>query len=226
MLSKEQLSEMSSTIFSQLSDETDHLHSELYKQMLTAITILNGIDYGIGLEDHLIERVPKIDWKNRAWQLSMIEAELVMEDCRSAVTRIRNFRTLLGIPEKEKLQLIAYTMFPHIVEMMRYSLNIMGHAEITEITDEPRENMISIRTPDVYFYIQLDRDNLNGKIGEIKSKITKLEIELKKQSDKLLNPQFLEKAPPDIIEKQYNIEQEIGEELKQYLELLKILLSG
>lgn len=226
MLSKEQLVKFSSDIFNQLTNDPDHIHSELYKQILFAITILNEIDYGSGLEDHLIERIPKINWQNRAWQFAMMDAELIMEDCRSVVTRIRNFRTLLGISEKEKLHLIAYTMFPHLAETMRDTLSTMAHAEIVQITDEWREDMISIRTPEIYFYIQLDTDNLNGKIEQIESKINKLEIEFKKQSDKLLNSKFLEKAPPEIIEKQYNIEQEIEEELKVYRELLKILKGG
>jgi valyl-tRNA synthetase len=92
-----------------------------------------------------------------------------------------------------------------LTENERYIKLLCKSDEISYFLPQKSDNCIKTAIKDLEIYIDLAESiNVELEIKRIKEEIKKINLELEKSQTKILNPQFISKAPKEVIEKEKN----------------------
>jgi valyl-tRNA synthetase len=118
------------------------------------------------------------------------------------VTQGRNLRRTANIAANKKIKFIlkpAHELAAHDVEVLRLLLN----AEAVEVSAnyQPGKNALTVRTDlgDLFLPLEglIDKE---AETARLKKELEKIEAEAAKVEQKLANPNFTQKAPPQVLE--------------------------
>ncbi len=169
----------------------------------------------------MIEKIPgpgdrmpgKIDNKSEKELLSIFEI----------VGEIRRLRSELKINPGFKVKVHVKTASKELSELITgnaayiYSLAKLELLSLTEPEDKKGFVKSVKGGSEIYIYL-LDAIDIELEIKRLRDEISRLKIEIEKSNKKISNPQFMEKAPKDIIGKE-------TEKFKQSSRTLKILFD-
>jgi valyl-tRNA synthetase len=143
------------------------------------------------------------------------EAEAEMDLIRSVVTGIRSARSEHGIPPGGRLDAVLVCgkgEVQRILERERgYVETLAGLSSMDFSGEAPGEGYgIRVVLEDVQAYVSWKSGvDPAGEIERLKKRIGKVEVELKRCVEKLSNERFVEKAPPEVVEKEREKEREL-----------------
>jgi valyl-tRNA synthetase len=170
-------------------------------------------------ESIMVEKIPgpgdrmpgKIDNKSEKELLSIFEI----------VGEIRRLRSELKINPAVKIKVYVKTASKELSELISSNLAYIYSLAKLELLSlaEPEDKKGFVKSikggSEIYIYL-LDAIDIELEIRRLRDEIFKLKIEVEKSNKKISNPQFMEKAPKDIIGKE-------SEKFKQSSHALKIL---
>ena len=158
------------------------------------------------------DRMPgKIDNESEEELLSIFEI----------VGEIRRLRSELKINPAVKIKVYIKTATKELSELITGNLAYIYSLAKLELLDlaEPEDKKGFVKSvksgSEIYLYL-LDAVDQELEIKRLRDEISKLKIEMEKSNKKISNPQFMEKAPKDIIDKE-------SEKFEQASNALKIL---
>jgi len=156
---------------------------------------------------------PEID------NVNFIDEEKEIDFFIKIITRIRNIKHMLQIPLKKKLPLFVAEGTEEIVSL-RAAFYVAKTAFIEKITcGMPPKPFASIIIDGKKLFLDLKGENIEKERERLKKKITELKEFSEKINNILQNKKFLEKAPPEEIEKRKSRLAEIKKELQSLLEI-------
>ncbi|MCR4428110.1 MAG: valine--tRNA ligase [Caldiserica bacterium] len=134
------------------------------------------------------------------------EAERRMEFLKAFVRTVRNLRAEGGLPPSSLTKAIVLTT-PEIKEILEESLEyILPLARISgiEFREEQQrpKGAIGGVAPGMEIFLPLNPKEREGLLLKLKKETEKLRADLGRVESRISNPEFLEKAPPDVLEKQ------------------------
>jgi len=167
----------------------------------------------------MVERIPnsgdrmpsKIDNESEKELLSIFEI----------VGEIRRLRSELKINPAVKIKVNVKTSSKELSELIIGNLTYIYSLAKLELLSlgEPQDKKGFVKSVkggcEIYIYL-LDAIDIELEIKRLRDEISKLKIEMEKSNKKISNPQFMEKAPKDIIDKE-------TEKFEQSNHTLKIL---
>ncbi len=157
------------------------------------------------------------------------EETLRIERLREIITAIRSLRSDLQIEPSKRLRAFFRTDAPFsrkvIEEFRAHILNLAKLTEFEEVSERPPGTVATFsKDTDIYLSVEgeVDVDKL---IESYTKKREKLSAELNRVNRKLSSENFLRKAPPEVIEKEKRIKEELETDLEKVERILKTLRS-
>ncbi|MFH0775691.1 MAG: valine--tRNA ligase [bacterium] len=148
-----------------------------------------------------------------------------MELIQSVITGIRNIRSTFNIPPKNRLEVLMKSDSATLKRYVEYIIALAKLSKITidpEITRPPLSAVFVSGGIEVYVLLSGVID-----IAEERKRLTKrlsdVEETLVKTKKKLENPDFIQKAPQDVIEKEKEKEEGLLSERRKLFEAMEIL---
>ncbi len=148
------------------------------------------------------------------------------EFLKDLIYAIRNIRGETHIPAGKKIRVIFNTDIPEFIKDNEIYIKQLAQVGEIQFTDEEEISKSATTLIDgTKIFVPLEGIiDIDKEIARLNKEITKLETEIKKVTAKLNNPNFLEKAPPEIVKKEEERSKEIREKLsvlKEHLEKLE-----
>jgi valyl-tRNA synthetase len=166
---------------------------------------------------------PKPDGKRYAAAVENIDI------LQEAIYLIRNIRGDMGITPDQKLSVILSSPdagLRALLEKYRKEITSLAKCKEVEVLDvkEKPEKTVSAVGKGFEVFVRLEGIiDFEKEVARLEKEIQKTEQDLGKVEKKLNNPQFLEKAPDDVIEKERDKKDEMSEKLEKIHQLLKNL---
>ncbi|RIK06826.1 MAG: valine--tRNA ligase [Acidobacteria bacterium] len=152
------------------------------------------------------------EWPEGSGLIHDEDAESAMSVLTGIVTEIRTFRALAGMPPSAALGAAVRVNSPHVSrEIKSLSSQLVGLARLSSLDvrgAEPADedlagSNVRLVTPGAEIYIAagggLDLGDLGAKLDK---KIAELRADLTKVERKLANPEFINKAPEEVVAKE------------------------
>jgi valyl-tRNA synthetase len=156
------------------------------------------------------------------------EAERVMGNVIDSVTGIRNIRGELNIPPGEVLTTVIKASDDKVASELKENANYierLARAECSEISKSakrPEGSNISVK-PNLEVYVVLTGIDMEAESQRLEKELKKVDADLQKIKKKLANPDFLERAPKEVVEKEKGKQDELGAKYEKITESLKQL---
>lgn len=150
------------------------------------------------------------------------EAQFIFE----VITEIRNLRSGIEIKPEQKVKV---SMYPHaktkqkmFKENSGFIINLARLEELNLLSSSKRPPAtISAVVGDVDIYLHFSGLlDIASEQRKIKEKITNLERIIKSKEERLKNPEFVKKAPQDVVEKEKESKEGLTDELKRLERML------
>ncbi len=150
-----------------------------------------------------------------------------VERLRDIITTVRSLRSDLQIEPSKKLKAYFKTEGEFsksvIKDFKTHILNLAKLSEFEEASSRP-EGTVATFSGDVEIYLSVEGEIDINKLRESYTrKREKLLSELERVGRKLSNENFLKKAPPEVVEKEKRIKEELEGELKKVERILGVL---
>ncbi len=157
-------------------------------------------------------------------------SEKEMDYIKSIVTGIRSARSEHMIPPSDRLNATIVCGGDVKETISRWSAYIVDLCGIDslKICDSPPADEFDIRVVTEIGEAYLKREKMVDVVAEIdrlSKKLSRIEVELERVKSKLLDEQFLTKAPPEIVRRERQKEEELSEQRRKLDEQLRILKS-
>lgn len=162
------------------------------------------------------------------------EAEQKMGLLMGIIAKVRNIRSEVNLPPATKIELLLRTQNPEVESLLteyRSYLSTLTKAENIQIGREVIRPEFS--ATDVYGGVEIFLPlkgliNITDELNRLHKEVDKIEKEIHKIEVRLSNPEFLSKAPPDVVEKEKARQEEMRttrKKLEGHLQRLKELVS-
>ncbi len=150
-----------------------------------------------------------------------------IERLKEIITTVRFLRSDLQIDPGKRLNLYYKAdQSRNIVEEFKHHILNLARLESLEYTDERPPDTLVVFSEDVEIYLPVEGSvDVDKLLTTYNRKKEEVEKELKIRENKLSNENFLQKAPPHIVEKERRIKEELEEELERINRVLSILAS-
>ncbi len=157
-------------------------------------------------------------------------AENAMNKVQELVRVVRNLKAEMNIPINKRTDIIINVVSDEealslIKESLSYlELAKVGDAKITyKNAERPKLSSIGV-TKDAEIYMPLEGlIDIERERERLKKDLVKVEKELERTSKKLNNPNFVNRAKPEIVEKERGIYRELNDKKKRITEILRFL---
>ncbi len=157
-------------------------------------------------------------------------AENAMNKVQELVRIVRNLKAEMNIPINKRTDIIINVVSDEealslIKESLSYlELAKVGDAKITyKNAERPKLSSIGV-TKDAEIYMPLEGlIDIERERERLKKDLVKVEKELERTSKKLNNPNFVNRAKPEIVEKERGIYRELNDKKKRITEILRFL---
>ena len=159
------------------------------------------------------------------------EAKEKVERLKQIITSIRSLRSDLRIEPSKKIKLFyrANQSLELVKAFEDYIKALAKVEELVEVSDRP-SGCIAGFSKDFEFFIPVEGNvNVQELLQSYSKKLSEVEKTLDTFQKRLENPQFLEKAPEEEVEKVKQAVQELSQEkekIKSLIELLEEVMSG
>ncbi|UCF88057.1 MAG: valine--tRNA ligase [bacterium] len=157
------------------------------------------------------------------------KSEEIMGVVMDFITTIRNLRTELGIPPSARVRATFVCPDKEVASMLERSLtDIIRLARLSEIHFEESRgehaglSAAVVRGQEVLISTAEDLD-LSAETERLSREMEKVQAELTRVEKKLANEQFLEKAPPEVVQKNRDLMEELTAQKGKLLENLERL---
>jgi len=155
------------------------------------------------------------------------EAERVMNNVMDSIAGVRNIRGELNIPPAEVLTTVIKASASVSDELMQNKNYIerLARAECTEISHKakrPEGSNMAVKQ-NLEVYVVPSGIDVAGETLRLEKELKKVDADLQKVKKKLINPDFLERAPADVVEKEKAKQEELGAKFEKITESLKQL---
>ncbi|MCD6309393.1 MAG: valine--tRNA ligase [Candidatus Eremiobacteraeota bacterium] len=167
------------------------------------------------------------EWPEADPSLIFSEDEKLMNLRMAIVKAIRNLKAELGLPPSGQVDILyeapEYRMpvIEGIYEMASFLARAKTMKKISE-KDRPRA-ALSALVEDIHIYMPMDEEFLQMEIERLDKEIQRISSDLTRVEKKLHNQQFIQKAPPVIVEKERNRADILSEKLNSLHERLHML---
>ncbi|NPB06334.1 MAG: valine--tRNA ligase [Aquificae bacterium] len=158
------------------------------------------------------------------------EEEALVERVKELISAVRALRSALKIkpseevllsvkPEEEEVSTLIERFGPQITRLARVK-------ELRLVTERPPGTVATfVKGAELYLHAE-GLVNVEELLSSYRKKREKLLKELERVNRKLSNEQFLKKAPPEVVEKERGIKEELEQELNKLEGLLEVLERG
>jgi valyl-tRNA synthetase len=198
------------------------ISEELYQRLRGFGVELNAVDGGTA-ESIMLSAFPEYDGKE-IFRDEHDEVELMKE----IVVGVRNLRAVIGLHPSEKVSVVLLPETKKARKQMEdnkgfiLSLASLSGLEIAK-KDKPKKAIAHV-IPGVEIFLPVEGLIDIGKETErIKKEIGKISKDLERTEKKLSNPEFLERAPEDIVKKEREIFEELSFQIKKMEDVLSKL---
>ena len=150
-----------------------------------------------------------------------------IEKLKKIVTTIRSLRSDLQIdPAKRILLYYKADASKEVVENFKEHIKNLSKLEDIKYTEGRPSNTLVVFSEDVEIYLPVEGSiDVDRLMETYNRKKQELEKDMERRSRKLKNEEFLRKAPPNIVEKEKKIYDELKEEKERIDRILAILTS-
>ena len=152
-----------------------------------------------------------------------------VERLKEIISTVRSLRSDLQVEPSAKLRAFYRVQTPEdreiVEEFKHHILNLAKLESFEEVQERPRQTIATFSGKLELFIStegHIDVEKLKQSFSKRREKLLK---ELERTRRKLSNENFLSKAPPQVVEKEKRIKEELEEELKKIDSLLQILSS-
>jgi len=137
------------------------------------------------------------------------------EFLKALIYSIRNIRGETNIPAGKKIKVLFNTDRKEFIEENSIYIQQLAHVSEIEFTDKNEiEKSATALVEGTRIFVPLEGViDINKEIARLQKEIKKAEEELRRIQAKLNNPNFLEKAPPEIVKKEEVRSRELGEKI-------------
>ncbi len=159
------------------------------------------------------------------------EAEEQMETLMAVIVAIRNIRGEMNVAPALKVEVVCmceqYAQFDILERQQRTLCDLAKVSSLTIVrageAAKPRQAAGAVVGNMEVFVILKDILDFESESGRLKKEISKLEKEFGMTSRKLSNDDFLQKAPPEVIEKEREKNARLGEKIEKLNHRLEIM---
>ncbi len=150
-----------------------------------------------------------------------------IERLREIITAVRSLRSDLQIEPSKRLRAYFKTEIEFskkvIEEFRTHILNLAKLEEFEEVSERP-EGTVATFSKDTEIYLSIEGHvDLEKLIASYEKKREKLLAELERVNKKLSNENFIKKAPPEVVEKEKRIKEELSVDLEKVERILSVL---
>jgi valyl-tRNA synthetase len=167
----------------------------------------------------ILEPFPKLDVAQDA------DLEDRFEAIQRLVTRVRNIRANIRLPEKVALRVMVKPLDPEFGRLLEGTtpvLSRLANLETLDIVTEKPSGVVTSVDPSFELFVDLGQHvDLEAEVSRIDKEIATINKNLERITKKLMNPEFLKNAPEEVVQK----EKGKDEELKEMLGKLETLRS-
>ncbi|NPA41801.1 MAG: valine--tRNA ligase [Aquificae bacterium] len=150
-----------------------------------------------------------------------------VERLREIISTIRSLRSDLQIEPSKRLKAFYRTegeFSKSVIEEFKNHILNLAKLESFEEAPERPENTVATFSKDVEVFLSVEGHVDIEKLSQsYEKKKEKLLAELERVNKKLSNENFLKKAPPEVVEKERRIKEELEEDLQKVERILKVL---
>ena len=158
------------------------------------------------------------------------EDERLIKALIEVISSIRNIKVEVGIKPSEKIDVIlGIENNPEFVKFFQGAydqITALTRIRAFIVLDEvkrPDYCAYSLTDSGVHVFIPLGKERVEQEIARLEKKIASTQKELDKVLKKLDNPSFVNKAPEAVVEKQYQIKEELETKIKALQDALNML---
>ena len=156
------------------------------------------------------------------------DAELEMELVQQTIDAIRNIRGEMLIPPSLKTHILLKTANVQQIQLLRaHAEYIHALIPIEELTIaeniQPGKHTSTAIVKDIEIYMPLPPEIITSEIARLQKELPKLEKDLTAVQNKLSNPQFCDRAPAEVVDKEKAKAEQIKMEMAKLGEKLKEL---
>ncbi len=170
------------------------------------------------------------DWPTPDESLFDDKAEAAMEKIQKAIKVIRNLKAEMNIPIHKRTDVILnITSDNETLNLIKESLPYLELAKVGNVeveykkAERPKLSSIGV-TEDMEIYMPLEGlIDIEKERTRLEKELSKVEKELERTEKKLNNPNFVNRAKPEIVEKEKRIYKELSEKQSRIKEILKFL---
>ena len=141
------------------------------------------------------------------------------------ITTIRTMRSETGVPPSAQVHVVVSAESPGVLDRIRESRSVISHLAKTgnlDIDHHPQIPPIratSVTSDSIGVFLDLEGlVDVPMEISRLNKEIAKSEAELGKVTAKLGNANFVDRAPPDVVEKTRQIEAELSGRLSKLMD--------
>jgi valyl-tRNA synthetase len=168
-------------------------------------------------------------WLHIQEQMIDKKLEKQAESIFAMITQIRNLRSAIEIKPEQKVKV---SLYPHskvkeklIQEHADLIINLakLENLQLLDTSHRPKGTLSAvIEDVDIYLYFTGLLD-ITQEQRKIKEKISQLDQIIKSKQTRLSDPDFVKRAPPDVVEKEKESKAELADELKRLEKMLNEL---
>jgi len=158
------------------------------------------------------------------------EEEREVEKLKELISAVRSLRSALEIKPSEKVAVSVKVEDPlveRVIEKFReHLLNLARLSSLEKVSERPEGTVATfVKGAELYLHAE-GLVKVEELLSSYKKKREKLLTELERKEKKLSNENFLKKAPPEVVEKERSIYEELKEKLSKLEELIGTLERG
>ena len=148
-------------------------------------------------------------------------AEREIELLREVVVKIRNLRAESNIDPSRRIEVLLQAGNGETGELFRSQGGLMAslvRAESVRLVDGLKEGLIAARGTVGSTQIAVPLEgllDLDAERARLRKELAKVERELQGRARKLNNASFMEKAPPEVVDKERRLHQELAQRLER-----------
>jgi valyl-tRNA synthetase len=160
------------------------------------------------------------------YQKAFDEIEFIKE----IVVGIRNLRAVVGVHPSDKVKIILLPDNDGILEKVRvnadYITNLAGVSRLEFVKDEKPDKAVTQVIEGIQIFLPVEGlVDVEKEVERIKREISKVSKDVELSQKKLSNPDFVERAPEEVVEKEKERFEELSSKKRKMEEVLE-KLSG
>jgi valyl-tRNA synthetase len=152
------------------------------------------------------------------------------ESLQRLVSRVRYIRANARLTDNVKLNVATKTLEDGLSDLLGATSSVlcrMANLEAISLTQKRPEGFVTAVDSSFELYVDLGSHvDLGAEVSRIEKEMAALNKKLERITKKLMNPEFLKNAPPEVVEKERAKDDEMNEMLKKLDTLRNEYASG